>query len=82
MNKVILVICCIIGLILEALGEMVIYQKTEPSEWTILIIAIINYLSVWFVMIITDDKYTEIIDYSSDASLFNNNDSSDELNEL
>ena len=61
MSKVCVWVSCLIFLIAELIGEVVLYHHSEPNDWLILLSAILNYLSVWFVIILTDDRRTDVV---------------------
>lgn len=57
-TKLWLIVLCIIALAIEAFVEMIIYDRTEPDKWIIFIIALINYVSVWFMIIMVGECQT------------------------
>ena len=64
-------IACLLLLSAEAVGEAVIYKKSDCNEWILTLIAVINYVSAWLAfVIIYNEEMTAIVD--PDEVLLNN----------
>ena len=62
---------CLLLLSAEAVGEAVIYKKSDCNEWILTLIAAINYVSAWLAFIIIyNEEMTAIVD--PDEVLLNN----------
>ena len=69
-------IACLLLLSAEAVGEAVIYKKSDCNEWILTLIAVINYVSAWLAFIVThDEEMIAIVD--PDEVLLNNEEPED-----
>lgn len=69
MDRRLLITLGIVLLIFEAMGEAIMYARTNPNDWLLVLIAFVNYATAWFVLTITDERRMDIVEYSDDEDI-------------